>query len=158
MSPAPSASARRSEREVKPREGTRGQGDTWTRIATSRPPGRLFVSCARRGRGTIHHALPCGGRGVATPLPSASLRRPRLSEAAQPYPMQTRVARGAAPTSRRRCRDAVPTRYIASFYARHSLDTFFTFAQAAGRFALLHLGQHVVLSLPLRLDTPTSIL
>ncbi len=25
---------------------------------------------------------------------------------------------------------------------------FYTFAQAAGRFALLHLGQHVVLSLP----------
>jgi hypothetical protein len=31
---------------------------------------------------------------------------------------------------------------------RH-LETFLTFAQAVGRFALLHLGQHVVLSLPM---------
>ena len=77
----------------------------------------LAVSDSRRanpGRGTIHRALrdrywrlavggsehtETGGRGEATPLPEAALRRPYVVTRSRPYPRQTRAARGAAPTS-----------------------------------------------------------
>ena len=57
--------------------------------------GRKVRRRANDGRGTIHRALRCGGRGKATPLPLAALRRPdsdghilgrsRPSRDARPY-------------------------------------------------------------------------
>ena len=90
---------------------------------------------------------------------SAAVERGRST-----LPDAARSARGAAPTSRQadamsshpyRTRHRPPGACL-SLYS--ILDTQYsplsTFAQAAGRFALLHLGQHVVLPLPKQKRAP----
>ena len=57
-----------------------------------RPDRMLRISVCRRankGRGTIHRALRLGGRGGATPLPSAALRRPPANFPVSGFPLSS---------------------------------------------------------------------
>ena len=126
-----------------------------TQASAFRPSGTGGV-IFRIGRGTIHRALFCGGRGVATPLPSATIRRPvamQLCRVAVPtLPNAARAARGAAPTSMHylsTCQLAnastnslsyrihQPISEPADFFPGSREEEFYGFAQRAAGFAFV---------------------
>jgi hypothetical protein len=109
-----------------------GQGETGNRIGSC---GYFVRRRANHGRGKIHRALRLGGRGGATPLPSAALRRPPANFPVSGFPLSSwKMNRPVPAPEPEHLNQAPDGRDLRPEIASH----FCTFAQAAGRFALLH--------------------
>jgi hypothetical protein len=95
--------------------GERRRGNGWqgerlrSRGIEQRETGNRIGSCgyfvrrrANHGRGTIHRALRLGGRGGATPLPSAALRRPPANFPVSGFPLSSCLKVGSSIPARPR--------------------------------------------------------
>ncbi len=104
---------------------------------------------ANHGRGTIHRALLMrrARRSHAPTLGRPAAAVTYVVTRSRPYPSQVE-AMSSHPYLSRHQPPGAATCHL------KLVSHFCTFAQAVGRFTLLHLGQHVVLSLPVPAPEP----